>query len=149
MTPIQVNQRKRNAIRRKKHQKYKKQDASDSTLSRDSDFSNNSDHRRKRRKKKSHRKKDPIKLCARLTEKFLTTAYKSKIIRFKMDEYPLQCWICFLTLVESLEMIFSQHKKTCEVLLDYPKIGGDNIKDFSKIPLGIFCMQILMYIAGD
>ena len=29
-------------------------------------------------------------------------------------------------------MIFSQHKKTCEVLLDYPKIGGDNIKDFNE-----------------
>ena len=41
------------------------------------------------------RKKYSIKLCARLTEKFLTTAYKSKIIRFKMDEYPLQCRICF------------------------------------------------------
>ena len=32
--------------------------------------------------------KDPIKLCARLTSKLLTTAYKSKIIRFKIDEDP-------------------------------------------------------------
>ena len=29
-------------------------------------------------------------------------------------------------------MIFSQYTETCEVLLDYPKIGGDNIKDFAK-----------------
>ena len=49
-----------------------------------------------------------------------------------MDEYPLQCWICFLTLVESLEMIFSKYKETCEVLLNYPKIGGGNIKEFAK-----------------
>ena len=44
-----------------------------------------------------------------------------------MYEDPLQRWICFLTYVESLEMIFSQYTKTCGVLLDYPKIGGDDV----------------------
>ena len=30
-------------------------------------------------------------------------------------------------------MIFSQYRETCEVLLDYPKIGGgDVIKDYAK-----------------
>ena len=30
-------------------------------------------------------------------------------------------------------MIFSQYVETCEVLLDYPKIGGDDvIKDYTK-----------------
>ena len=29
-------------------------------------------------------------------------------------------------------MIFYQYKETCEVLLDYPKIGGANIKYFVK-----------------
>ena len=30
-------------------------------------------------------------------------------------------------------MIFSQYKETCEVLLDYPKIGGgDIIEDYAK-----------------
>ena len=29
-------------------------------------------------------------------------------------------------------MIFSRYKETCEVLLDYPKIGGENIKSFVK-----------------
>ena len=57
----------------------------------------------------------------------LTTAYKSKIIRFKMDEDPLQCRIYFLTFIDSLDMIFSQYKETCEVLLDYPKVGGDDV----------------------
>ena len=50
-----------------------------------------------------------------------------------MDEDPLQRRIYFLTFVESLEMIFSQYTETCEVLLDYPKIGGnDVIEDYSK-----------------
>ena len=66
-----------------------------------------------------------------------------------MDEDPLQRRIKFLTFVESLEIIFSQYTETCKVLLDYPKIGGYNIKSFSKSPLGIFCMKILMYIAKD
>ena len=92
------------------------------------DSSDDSDYRRKRRKIKRVHVKDTIKLCARLTEKLLTTEYKSKIIRFKMDEDPLQCRIHFLTFVESLEMIFLQYTETCEVLLDYPKIGGENIK---------------------
>ena len=29
-------------------------------------------------------------------------------------------------------MIFYEYKETCEVLLDYPKIEGENIKDFVK-----------------
>ena len=62
----------------------------------------------------------------------LTIAYKSKIIRFKMYEDPLQRRIYLLTSVESLEMIFSQYTETCEVILDYPKIGGDDIEDYVK-----------------
>ena len=72
-------------------------------------------------KKKRNRKKDNIKSCARLTAKFLTTEYESRIIKFKMDEDLIQCRIYFLTFVESLEMIFSQNKETFEVLLDYQK----------------------------
>ena len=53
-----------------------------------------------------------------------------------MDEDPLQRRIYFLTFVESLEMIFSQYTETCEVLLDYPKIGGDDIiEDFAKMAI--------------
>ena len=58
--------------------------------------------------------------------------YKSKIIRFKLYEYPLQIRIYYFIFVESLGKIFSQYKETCEVLLDYPKIGGENIKSFAK-----------------
>ena len=76
--------------------------------------------------------KYPINLCAHLTAKFLTTAYESKIIRFKMDEDPLQRRIYFITFLESLEMIFSQYTETYEVLLGYPKMGGKDIKYSAK-----------------
>ena len=44
-----------------------------------------------------------------------------------MDEDPLQRRIYFLTFIDSLDMIFSQYRETYEVLLDYPKIGGDDV----------------------
>ena len=124
------NKKKRN--KKKKRRKHRRDVLSDPPSSDNSDSCDNSDYRRKRRKEKSHWKNDLIKLCARLTEFFLKTESKSNIIRLKMDEDPLQRQIYFLTFVESLEMIFSQHTETCEVIIDYPKIGGDDIKDYSK-----------------
>ena len=116
--------RKTKRTNKKKCRKHRKDDSSDPSLSDDYDSSNDSHYRRKRRKNKKHRKKDPIRICATLTAKLLTTAYKLKISRFKMDEDPLQRRIYFLTFIDSLDMIFSQYRETCEVLLDYPKIGG-------------------------
>ena len=55
----------------------------------------------------------------------------------------------FLTLLKSLEMIFSQYTETCEVIIDYQKIVGYYIEVYAKIPLGIFSMQILIYTAED
>ena len=50
-----------------------------------------------------------------------------------MDEYPLQCRIYFLTFIDSLDVIFSLYIETYEVLLDYPKIGGDDvIENYTK-----------------
>ena len=50
-----------------------------------------------------------------------------------MDEDPLQRRIYFLTFIDSLDMIFSLYRETCEVLLDNPKIGGDDvIEDYAK-----------------
>ena len=49
-----------------------------------------------------------------------------------MDEDPLQRRIYFLTIIDSPDMIFSQYRETCEVLIDYPKIGGDDVKDYAK-----------------
>ena len=49
-----------------------------------------------------------------------------------MDEDPLQRRIYFLTVIDSLDMTFFQYRETCEVLLDYPKIGRDDVKDYEK-----------------
>ena len=49
-----------------------------------------------------------------------------------MDEDPLKRRIYFLTFVESLEMIFSQYTEACEVILNYPKIIGDDIEHYAK-----------------
>ena len=122
--------KKKKSTKKKKRRKHRKDDSSDPYLSDNSDSSDDSHYARKQRNNKKHRKRDPIKLCETLTEKFLTTAYKSKIIRFKMDEDPLQRRIYFLTFVEWLEMIFSQYTETCEVLLDYPKTGGNDVIEY-------------------
>ena len=44
-----------------------------------------------------------------------------------MDEDSLNHRIYFFTFIDSLDVIFSQYRETCEVLLDYPKIGGDDV----------------------
>ena len=118
--------------KRRKHRKDDSSDPSSSDGSDDSDSSEDSHYRRRRRKKKKHRKKDPIRLCATLTAKLLTTAFKSKMIRFKLDEDPLQRRIYFLTFIDSLNMVFSQYRETYEVLRDYPKLEGGNIKEHAK-----------------
>ena len=109
--------KKKKSKKKKKRRKHRKDDSSDPSSSDDSDSSEDSHYRRKRRKDKKHRKEDPIRLCATLTAKFLTTTYKSEIIRFKLDEDPLQRWIYFLAFIDSLDMIFSQYREACEVLL--------------------------------
>ena len=83
MIAITVNPKKETQFK-KKHRKHTRQDSSDSSLSNSNPF-NDSDYICKRRKKKICRERDPIKLCARLMSKLLTTAYKSNIIRFKLD----------------------------------------------------------------
>ena len=103
-------QEKKKRTKKKKRCKHRKDDSSDPSSSDDSDSSNDSNYRRKRLKYRKHWKEDPIRLCATLTEKLLTTAYKSKIIRFKIDEDPLQRRIYLLTFVDSLDMIFSQYR---------------------------------------
>ena len=120
---------------KKKRRKHRKDDSSDPSSSDDSDDSDSSEdshYRRRQQKNKKHRKKDPIRLCATLTAKLLTTAFKSKIIRFKLDEDPLQRQIYFLTFIDSLNMVFSQYRETYEVLRDYPKFEGGNVKDYAK-----------------
>ena len=54
------------------------------------------------------------------------------MIRFKLDEDPLQRRIHFLTFIDSLNMVFPQYRETYEVLRNYPKIEGENVKDYAK-----------------
>ena len=75
--------------------------------------------------------------------------YKSKIIRFKMDEDPLQRQIYFITFVESLEMIFSQYTETCEEIIESKNRRAWYWILCKKRLLGIFCMQIFLYTAKD
>ena len=94
---LDSSSKKKKQDNNKKRRKHRKDESSDPSSSDNSDSSNDSDYRRKRHKNKSHRKNYPIKLCAHLKAKFMTTAYKSKIVRFKMDKDTLQRWIYFLT----------------------------------------------------
>ena len=102
-------------------------------LSRDSDSSENDNYKHRRHKKKKkyrkRKKQDPIKLCAELIAKLLTTGYKSKVLQFKLDEDPLHRRIYFLVFIASLQMVFSHYKETYMVLVEYPTIEGDVIKD--------------------
>ena len=60
--------------KKKKRRKHRKYDSSGPSSSDDSDSSDGSDYIRKQLKRKIYQKKDQIKICTRLTEKFLTTA---------------------------------------------------------------------------
>ena len=103
--------REKKRMKKKKCRKHRKDDSSDPSPSDDSDSSNGSHYRRKQRKDKRHREKYPIRLCATLTGKLLTTEYMSKIVRFKIDEDPLQRRIYFLAFIDSLDMIFQSIEK--------------------------------------
>ena len=99
-----LERKRKKSKKKKKRRKHRKDDSSDPSSSDDSDGSDSSEdsrYRRRRRKNKKHWKKDPIRLCATLTAKLLTVAFKSKMIRFKLDEDPLQCRIYFLTFIDS------------------------------------------------
>ena len=72
------------------------------------------------------------------------TAHKSKVLKLKLDEDPLQNRIYLFSFMESPDMILSQYKETCEVLPYYPAIGGEDINIMLKRQLVIFYMKILM-----
>ena len=57
------------------------------------------------------------------------------MIQFKLDEDPLQHRIYFLTFIDSLNMVFSHYRETYEVLRDYPKLEGEDIKDYAKMAI--------------
>ena len=58
---------------------------------------------------------------------FVLLASVMTVIGIKLDKDPLQRRIYFLIFIDSLDMIFSKYRETWEVLLDYPKIGWDDV----------------------
>ena len=90
-----------------------------------------------KRRTNGKKKRSPIKLWAKWTAELLTTACKSKIKKFKLDEDPLQRRNYCLVFIESLEMILSQYKETCELLIYYPTIGREYIKHYVNKAISI------------
>ena len=98
-------------MKKRKRRKHQKDDLSEPSSINDSDSSDDSHYRLKRRKNKKHQKKYLIRLCATLMEKLLTTAFKAKIIRFKMNKDQLQRQIYLLTFIDSLDMNLQSTEK--------------------------------------
>ena len=84
-----------------------------SSLSDSYDSSDNEYYKRIQRAKKHKNKRrsktcfdDSIKKRATITSNLLIFGYKSKNIKFKLDEGPLQRWFYFLSFMNSLKFIF-------------------------------------------
>ena len=76
--------------------------------------------------------RDPIKKYAKLTANILTSAYKLKVITFKLDEDPLQSQVYFLSFMNSLKLFLSQFKENFLLSMDYPSTRRKDMSDYSK-----------------
>ena len=101
--------------------------------------SDSSDSRYYKRRQRTHNKcqskrrnKNLIKNCAKLTTKLLKAFHNYKVMRFKLDEDPLQQRVYFLNLIKSLKMVLSQFKQTLMLLMDYPSLRGENFPNYNK-----------------
>ena len=65
-----------------------------------------------------------IKKCAKLTVKKITSAYKSKVIKFKLEKDLIQILVYFLSLMNSLKIILSPFSDKYMLLMDYPFTKG-------------------------
>ena len=68
---------------------------------------------------------DPIKKCVKLTSKLLTYAYKQKVVKFKLDDYPLHCQVYLLSFTNSIKIVLSTFSETYMLPMDYPFIRGE------------------------
>ena len=73
-----------------------------------------------------------MKKRAKLIAKLLTAAYKSKVVRFKLDKDPLNFRVYFLSLLNSLKIALSKFSETYMLIADYPFIRGEEIPDYAK-----------------
>ena len=86
---------------------YSDPSLSDSSSSESSDSSDDEYYKQRQHSKKEKNKhqsktlfSDPIKNCAKLASKLLTAAYKSKVVKFKLDNDPLQRRVYFISLLD-------------------------------------------------
>ena len=86
---------------------------SDSSLSGSSHSPNDNNYKRRQcannNKNKLRNKTcfhDPIKKCANLKAKVIISAYKSKVIKFKLDEDPLQRQVYLLSFMIYLKIVY-------------------------------------------
>ena len=71
------------------------------------------------------------------------------MIRFKLDEDPLQRRIYFLTCIDSLNMVFSKYRETYEVLKIIQNWRGKIKNIMQKWPLETFCIPIVVFTEED
>ena len=67
---------------------------------------------------------DRIKQCLNLTVKLPKYAYKSMVIKLKLDKDPLQNWVYLLSFINSLKILLDQFSEAYMLLMDYPYIRG-------------------------
>ena len=98
----------------------------DSSLSESSDSSDDGYYKQRRRAKKDKNKRrsktcfdEPIRKYTNLAAKLLTSAYKSKVFRFKLNKYPLQRRVYFIPFMNSLKIVLSNFSETYVLLMGY------------------------------
>ena len=67
---------------------------------------------------------DRIKKCAKLTSNIPKAAYKSKVVKLKLEEDLLQLRVYLISFMNSLKIILSQFSEKYMLLMDYPSIRG-------------------------
>ena len=70
---------------------------------------------------------EPIKKCANLT-----STYKTKGVKFKLDNNPLNCSVCFLSFINLLKIVSSSFSETYMLLMEYPSIRREYFPDYAK-----------------
>ena len=72
------------------------------------------------------------KKCAKITDNLLTATHKSKVIKFKLYEDPLQRRVYFLSFINSPKIVLSIFSETYTLLMDYPYIRGEELPYYDK-----------------
>ena len=67
-----------------------------------------------------------------LQPSFFTDAYKSKVMRLKLEKDTLQHQVYLLSLTKYLKIILPKFEKTYMLLMYYLSIRGKDLPDYSK-----------------